>query len=149
MTAAITYERDVLGDERGRQASVTRRSAVRDLLDLLLGAGLVGLEVGDGLHPLAEAVLVVQQVGDAGLGVLVLGAPEQRVERADLDADAAVHAERVVDVEAVEARCRCAGLAALAAGRGQVLVALDVDAPVGALAGAEHARRCSSPRGGR
>ena len=36
------------------------------------------------------------------LGVLVLGAPEQRVERAHLDADPAVHAERVVDVEAVE-----------------------------------------------
>ena len=37
-----------------------------------------------------------------GLGVLVLGAPEQRVERAHLDADPAVHAEPVVDVEAVE-----------------------------------------------
>ena len=108
------------------------------LLDLRLGAGLVGLEVGHGLHPLAEPVLVVEQVGDAGLGVLVLGAPEQGVERADLDADAAVHAERVVDVEAVE-RVDRAGLAALAAGRGLVLVALDVDAPVGALAGAEHA----------
>ena len=81
----------------------------------------------------------MQQVGDVGLGVLVLGAPEQRLERADLDADAAVHAQREVDVEAVEG-VLLAGLAALAAGRGEVLVGLDVDAPVGALAGAEHAR---------
>ena len=73
-----------------------------------------------------------------GLGVLVLGAPEQGVERAHLDADAAVHAERVVDVEAVE-RVDRAGLAALAPRRRLVLVALDVDAPVGALAGAQHA----------
>ena len=56
-------------------------------------------------------VLVVEQVGDAGLGVLVLRAPEQGVEGADLDADAAVHAQRVVDVEAVEGADR-AGLAA-------------------------------------
>ena len=74
----------------------------------------------------------MEQVGDAGLGVLVLRAPEQGVERADLDADAAVHAERVVDVEAVE-RVDLAGLAALTAGRRLRLVALDVDAPVGAL----------------
>ena len=73
-----------------------------DFLDLGVGAGLVGLEVGHRLHPLAEAGLVVEQVGDAGLGVLVLGAPEQGVERAHLDADPAVHAEGVVDVEAIE-----------------------------------------------
>ena len=78
------------------------------------------------------------------LGVLVLGAPEQRLERADLDADAAVHAERVVDVEAVE-RVDLTGLAAGTARRGERLVRLDVDAPVRALAGAQHARRCSCP----
>src|SRR5690606_40873154 len=61
-------------------------------------------------------LLVVDQVGDAGLGVLELGAPEERLERADLDADAAVHAERVVDREAVEV-VDLAGLPALAAGR--------------------------------
>ena len=72
------------------------------------------------------------------LGVLVLGAPEQRVERAHLDADAAVHAQRVVDVEAVEV-VHLARLAAGTAGRGELLVALDVDAPVGARAGAQHA----------
>ena len=79
------------------------------------------------------------------LAVLVLGAPEQGVERAHLDADAAVHAQRVVDVEAVDlvdlAR-RTAGTAR----RGQLLVALDVDAPVGAATRAQHARRCSCPR---
>src|SRR5690606_40190014 len=113
-------------------------SSPGDLADLLLGPGLVGLEVGHGLHPLAKALLVVEQVGEAQLGVLVLGAPEQGVEGADLDADPAVHAQRVVDVEAVEG-ADGALLAAGPAGRGLGLVALDVDAPVGAAAGAEHA----------
>src|SRR5512132_3476054 len=99
----------------------------RDLADLLLRPCLVGLEVGHGLHPLAEAVLVVQEVSQAQLGVLVLGAPEQGVERAHLDADAAVHAERVVDIEPVEL-VDLAGLAAGAPGRGRVLVPLAVDA---------------------
>ena len=72
------------------------------------------------------------------LGVLVLRAPEQRVERAHLDADPAVHAERVVDVEAVEDADRAVA-AALTARRALLLVALDVDAPVGALPGAQHA----------
>src|SRR5581483_3645721 len=81
-----------------------------------------------------------EQFRDARLGVLVLGAPEERVERAHLDADAAVHAQRVVDVEAVE-RADRALLAARAAGRRLLLVALDVDAPVGAAAGAQHAHR--------
>src|ERR1051325_4974457 len=89
-----------------------------------LGPGLEGRRLGDGLHPLAELVLVVEEVGDVGLGILELGAPEQGVEGADLDADPAVHAEAVVDVEAVELG-RPAGLAALTAGRGQVGVALD------------------------
>jgi hypothetical protein len=46
------------------------------------------------------------------LGVLELRRPEQRVERAHLDADAAVHAQREVDREAVEdvARPRAAAL---------------------------------------
>src|SRR4051812_33845213 len=113
---------------------------LRELLDLGLGTGFVGLVLGDGVHPLAEAILVVEQIGDARLGVLVLGAPEKRVEGAHLDADAAVHAERVVDVEAVEGANR-AGLAALAARRRLVLVSFDVDAPVGTAAGAEHADR--------
>ena len=46
--------------------------------------------------------LLVRQVADVGLGVLELRRPEQRVERADLDADAAVHAQREVDGEPVE-----------------------------------------------
>src|ERR671910_3731821 len=110
----------------------------RDLPRLLLGPGLVRLEVRHRLHPLAESLLVVEQVGDPQLGVLVLRAPEQGVERAHLDADAAVHAQRVVDVEPVEP-VDLAGLPAGPAGRRRVLVALDVDAPVGAAAGAQHA----------
>src|SRR3954470_15498215 len=105
---------------------------------LLLGAGLEGRRLGHGDHPLAQALLVVQQVGDVGLAVLELGRPEQRVERADLDTDAAVHAQRVIDVEAVEV-LHGAGLAALPPGRRLVLVALDVDAPVRAAASAQHA----------
>src|ERR1044072_592552 len=106
---------------------------------LLDRPGLEGLGFGDTFHPFAELFLVVEQVGDADLGVLELRGPEQGVEGADLDADAAVHAEGVVEVEAVEGLDR-PGLATLAAGRPLLLVALDVDAPVGALTGAEHAR---------
>src|SRR5690606_7110159 len=51
---------------------------------------------------------------------------------------AAVHAQGVVDVESVEVADR-AGLAAGASRRGELLVALDVDAPVGAGPGAQHA----------
>src|SRR5262249_21079165 len=91
-----------------------------------------------GLHPFAQLPLVVQQLGDVGLGVLVVGAPEERVEWADLDADAAVHAERVVDVEAVEDADRALA-AALTTRRSLLLVALDVDAPVGAGASTQHA----------
>ena len=58
----------------------------------------------------------------------------------DLDADPAVHAERVVDVEAVE-HAHAALATTLTARRALLLVALDVDAPVGALARAQHADR--------
>src|SRR6056297_3471932 len=105
----------------------------------LLGSRFEFRCLGNRLHPLAELLLVVEQVGDLRLGVLVLGAPEQRVERTHLDTDAAVHAQRVVDVEPVE----MVDLARLATGpaRGcQLLVALDVDAPVGARPRAQHAR---------
>src|SRR5918994_5386905 len=105
-----------------------------------LGADFQRLRLGDGLHPLAELLLVVEEIGDVGLGVLVLGTPEQGVERADLDADPAVHAERVVDVEAVEEADRSLA-ATLTPRRPLLLVALDVDAPVGALTGAQHADR--------
>src|SRR5688572_23233073 len=108
------------------------------LLALHVGPGLEGGRLRHRLHPLAEALLVVEQVGDLELRVLELRAPEQGVERAHLDADPAVHAEAVVDVEAVEDADR-ALLAAGAAGRGLGLVTLDVDAPVRAAAGAQHA----------
>src|SRR5579884_3902042 len=93
---------------RSRVAPATRRRAPRAALRLrlpgigCLGARLERLLLGHGPHPVAQTDPVVEQVGDARLAVLVLGAPEERVERADLDTDAAVHAERVVDVEAVE-----------------------------------------------
>src|SRR3954451_11714507 len=110
------------------------------LLALGLGTGPEGLRLRHGLHPLAETVLVVQQLGDARLRVLELRAPEQRVERAHLDADTAVHAERVVDVESVEDVDR-ARTAAFTPRRTLLLVALDVDAPVGARTRAQHADR--------
>ena len=99
---------------------------------------------GTDLHPLAELHLVVEELGDARLGVLVVGAPEQGVERAHLDADPAVHAERVVDVEPVEHADRALA-AAFTPRRALLLVPLDVDAPVGALTGRTACRRCSSP----
>src|SRR4029450_9992134 len=105
---------------------------------LALGAAFERLRFGDGLHPFAELLLVVQEVGDVRLGVLVLGAPEQGVERTHLDADPAVHAQRVIDVEAVE-EADCPLATALTARRPLLLVAFDVDAPVGALACAQHA----------
>src|SRR6266508_1403494 len=71
------------------------------------------------------------------LGVLELWGPEERVERARLDADPAVHAEREVDREPVQdvllprpARTRRREL---------LLVGVDVDAPVRALPGTQHA----------
>src|SRR5215211_4571655 len=110
------------------------------LLLRLVGAGLERLRLGDRLHPLAEFHLVVQELRDAALGVLVFRAPEERVERADLDADPAVHAQRVVDVEPVEHRHR-ALTATFTPRRSLLLVALDVDAPVGARPCAQHADR--------
>src|SRR6476619_5148898 len=110
------------------------------LLLALLGTELQGLGLGHGGHPLAELHLVVEHPGDVALRVLVLGTPEQGVERAHLDADPAVHAEGVVDVEAVEHAYRTLA-PALAARRALLLVTLDVDAPVGALARAQHAHR--------
>ena len=114
------------------------------LLDAAISAGSADFSSSAGgggtvAIQLAEPVLLVQQVEDVDLGVLELGAPVQRVERADLDADAAVHAQAEVDGEAVE-HVALALAAALGGGRDRLLVRVDVDAPVGALAGAEHAR---------
>ena len=71
--------------------------------------------------------------------VLELGRPEQRVERADLDADPAVHAQREVDREAVEHVAGARARRPRVFGGRRLFVRVDVDAPVGALAGAEHA----------
>src|SRR5687767_12925801 len=105
-----------------------------------LGADLERRRLGSRPVPLAEPLHVVEHALDLRLGVLELRAPVQRVEGADLDADAAVHAQPVVDVEAIEL-ADAPRLAPLASGRGLVLVALDVDAPVGALPGTQHADR--------
>src|SRR5437660_238472 len=51
-----------------------------------LGAHFEGQRIGHGGHPLAQARLVVQEVGDVDLGVLVLRTPEQGVEGAYLHA---------------------------------------------------------------
>src|SRR4051794_27604537 len=58
-------------------AAFSRRGDVASLLALDFGALLERLGFGNGVHPLAELLLVVQQLGDARLGVLVLGTPEQ------------------------------------------------------------------------
>src|SRR5918994_2024028 len=101
----------------------------------LLGGLCALLELGrrqDRVRPLLELLLLVDELDDVVLGVLELRAPEQRVERAHLDADPAVHAERVVDREAVEHldRTRLAARRRIV----RLFVRLDVDAPVGALA---------------
>src|SRR5204863_5769815 len=84
-----------------------------------------------GVAPILELLLLVGEEVDLVLGVFELRAPEQRVERTDLDADPAVHAQGVVDGESVEDLRRTR----LAAARGIVLllVGIDVDTPVGAL----------------
>src|SRR5680860_605048 len=69
--------------------------------DFRLSLRYFGL-VGDGGEPLVlEFVHVVHQIAHLVLRVLVLGTPEEGVEGAYLDTDTAVHAEGVVDVEAV------------------------------------------------
>src|SRR5437868_1826134 len=82
----------------------------------------------------------MQEVCDVPFRVLVLGTPEQRVERTNLDTDSAVHAQRVVDIEAIE-HAHATFPTAFAPRRTLLLVSLDVDAPVWALARAEHAHR--------
>src|SRR5262249_14849218 len=82
---------------RGPRRRHSRRSFLLDL-----GADLQRLGFGDGLHPVTELDLVVQQACDVRLRVLELGAPEQGIEGTHLDADPAIHAQAEVDVEAVQ-----------------------------------------------
>ena len=99
------------------------------LLLLLVGADFKLWRFGNCFHPLTQLCLVVQQVGDVWFGVFVFGAPEKRVERAHFDADAAIHAQRVVDVETVE-HVDLAWLATLATWWRKFFVRLDIDTPV-------------------
>jgi hypothetical protein len=72
----------------------------------------------------------MQQISDARFGVFVFRAPEERIERTHFNADTAIHAECVVNVETVElvhlARC-----ATGTTWRSKFFVTLDVDTPVG------------------
>ena len=148
-SAAITMissdqaEEDVLGNDRFSGCTCCKGRShdegTRQLLDLDLGPDFIGRVLRHGVHPLGKAFLVVEHVGNLHFTELELGAPEQCIERAHVDADSAVHAQREVNVEAVEL-VLLAGLAPSAARRSKLLVAFDVDTPVGALAGAQHAR---------
>src|SRR5439155_2539415 len=118
----------------GAQFFATTRRDGWFFLGHLLGGFGARFQVGWGedlVGPLLEALFLVGQVEHAVLGVFELGAPEQGVERADLHADPAVHAQRVVDGEPVEHLDR-AGPAS-AGRRVGLLVGFDVDAPVGTL----------------
>jgi len=57
-----------------------------------------------GPHPFAQPSLLVGEGGDIGLGVGELRRPEQRVVRADLHADPAVHAQREIEELRVSAK---------------------------------------------
>src|SRR5262245_51517190 len=82
-----------------RSAPLARRGGLflrRLPVRVVLGRG------GHRPHPLPQSRALVGELTDVVLGVRVLRAPVERVERADLDADAAVHAQREVDGEPVE-----------------------------------------------
>ena len=132
-------EGDVLRDH-GRRRSC-RQPHRRHLLDLLLGAGLVGLELGHGLHPLAEA-------GPCRGAGRRSWARSTRTRGSRTGRRTGTPRRRCRSTCTASSRCRSGrarstvrGLPPGAAGRRQLLVALDVDAPVGALAGAQHADR--------
>src|SRR5687768_3778117 len=67
-----------------------------------LGALLQRRRGENRVGPILQPLLLVGHLVEVELGVLELRAPEQRVERTHLDADAAVHAQGVVDREAIE-----------------------------------------------
>src|SRR4051794_33657886 len=135
----------------GRRAGPPRLGGHAELLGRL-SVLVERRRCGHGPHPVAQPVLLVGQLADVELGVLELRAPVQRVERAGLHADRAVHAQREVDREPVE-HVPGLVLAALGARRDHVLVGVDVDAPGGTLPCAQHARgavlldECDHPPG--
>jgi hypothetical protein len=81
----------------------------------------------------------VEQACNVGLRVFILWAPEEGVERADLDTDSAVHAERVIDIKTVK-KVYCSRSPTLTASGSLLFVALDIDAPIRAGSTTEHAR---------
>ena len=141
-TAATSGDRSGDAEESSRHASSLRRRRSTSR------AGVDRLRCGHRPHPVAQPVLLVRQVADVGLGVLELRRPEQRVERARLDADPAVHAQARSRSRTGPARSGCARRACSPDRRRGLGVRVDVDAPARALARAEHAGRCSSPPAG-
>ena len=104
---------------------------------------------GGGTEPsqLAQPVPLVRQVGDVAGRVLVGRATRTARRRGR-------PRRRSRSTCTARSRSRTGRARACAAGRRRVRrdrlrVRVDVDAPVGALAGAEHAGRCSSPRAAR
>src|SRR5215204_2184189 len=80
----------------------------------------------------------MRHLSNVELGVLELRRPEQRIERADVNADSAVHTQREVDGEPVENVSRA--LPTTFVGRRyDLFVRVDVDAPVWALPCTQHA----------
>src|SRR5204863_8422870 len=114
-----------------RRRTRTRARSRRDLVGRL-GTFFERRRRQHGVLPFLQPLLLMGQLVDVVLRVVELAAPEERVERTGLDADTAVHAERVIDREPIEDL----GGAGATASRGLVglLVGVDVDAPVGTFA---------------
>jgi hypothetical protein len=81
----------------------------------------------------------VEKILDANLGVFILRAPKECLERANLNADAAIHAQGKIDIEAVKG-VDLTRLSTFSARRSEGLMRLDVDAPIWTLSSAQHAR---------
>src|SRR5262249_38455239 len=86
---------------RPPHGAASRSGPVSQALSGKRGSSVVRRRRRDGPHPLAQPSLLMGERRDVGLGVGELRRPEQRVVRAGLHAEPAVHARREVDREAV------------------------------------------------